>query len=166
MGMHTAEWFFNEIEDENGSINTIDELYIALETMYCNCNLTDLEKDFIASVFNRSSDGATDVKEKAIVMLMNARTLTGWTTHGHSGADCAVYAFGPMEDEFHGHWTNYQIGQLLSEIFDVEEEQQMETEYVQELFVNGSLQICDSYEKVKYIEWNNSVAYPEGNLLF
>lgn len=163
---HTAEWFFNEIEDENGSINTIDELYIALETMYCNCNLTDLEKDFIASVFNRSSDGATDVKEKAIVMLMNARTLTGWTTHGHSGADCAVYAYGPMEDEFVGHRTNYEIGKVLRNVFGVEKEQQMETEFVQKLFVNGSLQICDANDKLEYVEWNDNVSYPEGNFLY
>ena len=161
---HTAEWFYDQIGD--GIINTVDELYVALETMYCNCTLTPLEREFIASVFNRSSDGRTDTKEKAIIMLMNARTLTGWTTHGHSGADCAVYAFGPMADSFHGHRTNYEIGKVLSDVFGVEEEQRLESEYVRELFVNGSLQICDPSVKIGYVEWNNSVPYPEGNLLY
>merc|ERR1712113_336727 len=106
-----------------------------------------VEKEFIASVFNRSNDERTDTKEKAMIMIMNARTLAGWTTHGHTGADVAVYAYGPRANAFVGHRTNYQIGQVLTEVFGVEKEQQMETEYVQQMFVNGSLKICDASVK-------------------
>ena len=52
---------------------------------------------------------------------MNVRTLTGWATHGHSGANCAdnVYVYGPFEDEFHGHWLDFELGLKMSRIFDV-----------------------------------------------
>ena len=96
---HTAHWFVDQIR-ETGNITTINELYGALEAMYGNLKLTALEREFIADNWNRTGYAP----QKAIAMLMNARTLTGWTTHGHSGADVAVHAFGPGEDEFAGHW--------------------------------------------------------------
>ena len=99
---------------------------------------------------------------------MNARTMTGWTTHGHSAADCAVHAFGPFEDEFYGHWQNFELGILMREIFGVETEIQQEQELMTDLFVNGSLRICDPTVKPSsiYVEWEDSVAYPQGNILY
>ena len=100
---------------------------------------------------------------------MSSRTLTGWTTHGHSGCDVAVHAFGPNEDLFRGHFLNYEIGQVLTEAFGVGIEQEMETQYLTELFLNKSLPLCDPDDKPRadrlYFEWNNSVSYPPGNLL-
>ena len=104
---------------------------------------------------------------------MSGRTLTGWTTHGHSGCDVAVHAFGPNENLFSGHFTNYRIGQLLTDAFGVGNQQEIETQYLTQLFLNGSLPLCDATNKPSqggfyglHIEWNNSVPYPQGNLLY
>lgn len=161
--MHTAEWFVEQMN--SGFIASLDDLYIAIETMYLGGNgdlkLSATERAFIAAAYNRSSS----TREEAIAMLMNARTLTGWTTHGHSGSDCAVHAFGPGEDEFYGHWHSYEIGQLMSEVFGVDEEQDAETANLEQDLLDGTLQICDPSVKVPYVEWNLSVPYPPGSVL-
>lgn len=160
---HTARWFQDTMR-QTGSISTVEEMYTALETMYLggdgNLKLTKLEKELIADNWNRSGDSP----QKAIAMLMNARTLTGWTTHSHSGADIAVHAYGPGEDEFVGHHLNYEIGQIMSRVLDVQEEQDAETQYLEEIFLDGTLEICDATTKVSFVEWNMNVSYPDGNL--
>ena len=165
---HTADWFKDET-GSGGSLENIEQIYQALSRFYIgddeddienNGTLTDVEKEFIESAMSRSSS----TRRKAVAMLMNARTMTGWTTHGHSGADVAVHAFGPGENEFIGHWYNWEIGLLMIKIFDVEDEVQQETQYLQELFINGTLEICDPNVRVSYVEWQNNVTYPPGNL--
>lgn len=59
---------------------------------------------------------------------------------------------------------NYEIGQIMSRVLGVEEEQDAETEYLRESFVDGTLELCDPTEKVSFVEWNTSVSYPAGNL--
>lgn len=109
---------------------------------------------------------SSSTRKKAVAALMNARTMTGWTTHGHSSADCAVHAFGPYEDMFIGHWQNFELGVLMREIFGVEDEWQAELDLMEEEFINGSLKICDPYDQPSYIEWHKNVSYPEGNILY
>ena len=126
-----------------------------------NETLTEAERDFIESAMSRSSS----TRRAAVAALMNARTMTGWTTHGHSGADCAVYAYGPYEDEFIGHWQSFELGLLMTDVFGLKEEQDEELAFIEKLFMNGSLKICDPSSKQSYIEWDEHVIYPEGNLL-
>ena len=97
---------------------------------------------------------------------MSARTMTGWTTHGHSSADCAVHAFGPYEDMFIGHWQNWELGILMREIFGVVDEWQDELDLMEEEFMNGTLQICDPTYKGGYVEWKTNISWPKGNLLY
>eukprot|EP01084_Bolivina_argentea_P142322 250048_1 len=163
---HTASWFADQLE-VNGSIQSVEQLYDELNNYYLGAgpNLSDLEKLFMNNTFDRD----ISTKKYAITQLMSVRTLTGWTTHSHTGSDVAVHAFGPNENLFFGHWHNDEIGKLLSKAFGVENQQNEETKYVQDLFVNGKLFVCDPSNKLTestlYIEWNNTVEYPVGNLL-
>jgi len=160
---HSARWFQERMRQDD-AYSTVDELYEAVETYYLGgggrLKLTELEKEFLAENWNRTGDSP----QKAIAMLMNARTLTGWTTHSHTGADIAVHAYGPGQDQFVGHWQNYEIGELMSRILKVDEDQDAETAYLEQLFVDGTLEICDDTEKLSFVEWNVSVPYPAGNL--
>ena len=167
---HTAEWFADRT-GSSGEYNDIEEIFEAIATMYVggsnttfyNETLTEAEMAFIESAMSRSST----TRYKAVAALMNARTMTGWTTHGHSSADCSVHAFGPGEDRFYGQWQNWELGLLMSEIFGVEEERQEEQELMEELFINGELKICDPTVKPSsvYVEWQENVTYPPGNIL-
>merc|ERR1712087_195182 len=102
----------------------------------------------------------------ALAHLVNVRSGTGFTTHGHNGVDVSLYAMGVSADAFVGHWSNDEIGRLLTRIMRCEEEQRTHTLRLQEMFVNGSLRLCDALQKPPIREWNESMPYPEGNLLF
>ena len=53
----------------------------------------------------------------AIIELFNKRTLTGWSSSGHTGVDVPLYVFGPGSERFHGVMQNETIGQVLWEVF-------------------------------------------------
>lgn len=53
----------------------------------------------------------------AICALFDARTVTGWTTHGHTGVDVPLYAFGPGAERLRGTLENEDLGRLLWELF-------------------------------------------------
>jgi len=53
----------------------------------------------------------------AITNLFNQRTLTGWSTNGHTGVDVPLYVYGPGSDRFHGVMQNETIGKVLWEVF-------------------------------------------------
>ncbi len=52
-----------------------------------------------------------------IIDLFNKRTLTGWSSTGHTGVDVPLYVFGPGSERFHGVMQNETIGQVLWEVF-------------------------------------------------
>lgn len=49
----------------------------------------------------------------AIKKLINQRSLTGWTTSGHTAVDVQVFAAGADSQQFAGHLDNIQVGQRL-----------------------------------------------------
>ena len=49
---------------------------------------------------------------------------------------------------------------------DCIQDQNEQTLLLQSMFVNGTLQLCDPKQKPPIIEWNNSLPYPWGNLLY
>ena len=53
----------------------------------------------------------------AIIDLFNKRTLTGWSTTGHTGVDVPLYVYGPGSERFHGVMQNEDIGKVLWDVF-------------------------------------------------
>lgn len=49
----------------------------------------------------------------AISTLFNKRTLTGWSTPGHTSVDVPLYVYGPGSERFHGVMQNEVVGQTL-----------------------------------------------------
>jgi len=54
---------------------------------------------------------------RAISDLFNQRTLTGWSSNGHTGVDVPLYVFGPGGQHFHGVMQNEDIGKVLWQVF-------------------------------------------------
>lgn len=54
-----------------------------------------------------------DALEEAFADIVNKHSLTGWTTHGHTGADVPLYAIGPGSERLRGHHDNHWLGQQL-----------------------------------------------------
>lgn len=53
----------------------------------------------------------------AICTLFDKRTVTGWTTHGHTAVDVPLYVTGPGSERFGGTLENEELGRLLQAIF-------------------------------------------------
>lgn len=49
--------------------------------------------------------------------LFNQRTLTGWSSAGHTTVDVPLYVFGPGSERFHGVMQNEALGQVLWDLF-------------------------------------------------
>eukprot|EP01084_Bolivina_argentea_P171761 297584_1 len=155
---HTSQWFNDTVSKTNNTMNIV-EMFELIEQHWFVLSIK--EKQFLNYTF--VNDGRMD---QALVYITNVRTMTGFTTHGHTAVDVSVYAMGVSSDVFIGHWRNDEIGQLLTKIMDCEVEQNEQSMLLQELFVNGTLRLCDPKFKPPIIEWNNSVPYPWNNLLY
>ena len=53
----------------------------------------------------------------AITDLFNRRSLTGWSSTGHTGVDVPLYVYGPGGQHFHGVMQNEDIGRVLWDVF-------------------------------------------------
>lgn len=155
---HTTQWFNDTVTAQNMDIESIFDLIEGDDGWF---PLSNKEKAFLNYTF--VNGGKMD---QALVHIINVRTVTGFTTHGHVAVDVAVYAHGVSADSFNGHWKNNEIGQLLTKIMDCIQEQNEQTLLLQNMFINGTLKLCDPKQKPPIIEWNNSIPYPWGNLLY
>lgn len=53
-----------------------------------------------------------------ITDIINQQSLTGWTTHGHTGEDVYLFAYGPYSDKLRGSWENTKIGQFIFSLLE------------------------------------------------
>jgi alkaline phosphatase len=88
--------------------------------------LTDKEKHRIEALnFEQFSKNDLDitaqdylVAEKVnaeLCQIISDRSYTGWTTHGHTGEDVHLFAYGPASRQLQGNWENTRIGQVIFE---------------------------------------------------
>jgi alkaline phosphatase len=54
--------------------------------------------------------------DNAIEEIINTRSLTGWTTSGHTGEDVNVYAYGPGSDRLKGQIDNTDHAKVIFDI--------------------------------------------------
>ncbi len=87
--------------DEEASLAALLQAAVPFE-------LTSLEREALGAV-ERDEDEAYD----ALTEIMTERTLTGWTTHGHTGVDVPLYVSGPGSEAFQGVLQNEELGRLL-----------------------------------------------------
>jgi alkaline phosphatase len=57
-----------------------------------------------------------DAVFNAICAVFDRRTVTGWTTHGHTAVDVPIYATGPGSERFRGTLQNEEVGRRLQEL--------------------------------------------------
>lgn len=80
-----------------------------------------LEDDEIASLVSaqqysretKARDNDPKSLYARIADIINRRTGTGWTTHGHTGEDVQVFAAGKSSEQFRGNQDNTDIGKKL-----------------------------------------------------
>lgn len=88
--------------------------------------LTAKERTHLESLhFNQYTKNGLDISEKdslkvekiyyELCNIISDRSYTGWTTHGHTGEDVHVFAYGPASNQLQGNWENTRIGQVIFE---------------------------------------------------
>ncbi|MFC4402464.1 alkaline phosphatase [Gracilibacillus xinjiangensis] len=83
----------------------------AIVEQYIPFGLTEEEVQFIQ---------AADNAEIAINTVVSNHAGVGWTSTNHTGADIAIYAYGPQSEKFVGFHDNTDIPKLLAEIIKVD----------------------------------------------
>jgi alkaline phosphatase len=88
-------------------VNSDDDL-ADIFAAHARLELSETERAELAMV-ERDVEAASE----ALVELLNLRTLSGWTTEGHTGVDVPLYAYGPGSEAFRGTLQNEELGQRL-----------------------------------------------------
>ena len=70
-----------------------------------------LEADEIKVI--QSAEKEFRAKHKAISVVLDRRSNTGWTTSGHTAIDVQVFAMGKGKEQFAGHIDNTDIPKVI-----------------------------------------------------
>nr|WP_317853479.1 alkaline phosphatase [Neobacillus sp. Marseille-Q6967] len=81
---------------------------------YINLPLTEQE---IQTVQAAARTGKQKNIDNSIEQIINTRSLTGWTTRGHTGEDVNVYAYGPESQRLAGKIDNTDQAKIIFELF-------------------------------------------------
>lgn len=72
--------------------------------------LTDEEEQKVMALASLEEESA---RYDGIKTLLDLRSITGWTTTGHTGVDVEVFAFGASSNQFFGQYDNTDIAKKL-----------------------------------------------------
>lgn len=85
-----------------------------------NIPLKAKDKAMLATIIENSQNTGNKKNSKIlrqhVQKIINARTLTGWTTGGHTGGDVPLIAYGKHKELFSGHIDNTEIAHKLFEL--------------------------------------------------
>ncbi|HEX6923562.1 MAG TPA: alkaline phosphatase [Bacillales bacterium] len=84
---------------------------------YIEFDLTQEEIQSVKAAENQLDENPNAVHD-AINKIFTERTNTGWTTHGHTGVDVPVYAYGPAAEMFAGRIENTKIAKNIFDILN------------------------------------------------
>ncbi|MDU0356333.1 alkaline phosphatase [Paraglaciecola aquimarina] len=85
---------------------------VKLASTLLKFNLTDEEAQLVLKPTEQKA------LTTAIKQIIDARTITGWTTGGHTGVDVPVYALGMGREKFIGHSDNTDIAKQIFELLN------------------------------------------------
>ncbi|KAI8085017.1 alkaline-phosphatase-like protein [Halteromyces radiatus] len=74
--------------------------------------IVDITKEEMDTLGKISSKKRMD---QYLAEMISIRSQLGWTTHGHSGVDVNLYAYGQNLNDLRGSHENIEIGQFISE---------------------------------------------------
>ena len=108
---HSAEYLSKELK-----ANPAMELEATVVTNY---GITPTVEEMGVLEEARVNGTTTDLTY-ALSEFISYHALVGWTTHGHTGVDVNVYAYGPGTEEVGAVHQNAEIGQFLARSLNVD----------------------------------------------
>jgi len=98
----------NELYDQ--TINMISEIM----------GINDVTVDELKYILEPKEERKTQDLANYLAKMISHRARIAWTTHGHSGADVNLYAYGKGAKLFRGSMENEEIGRVLEKILEVD----------------------------------------------
>jgi alkaline phosphatase len=99
----TGDFMVKKFNDDKSNINKVIKQYTNLE-------FTQEEIDQVRNSPNPSGE---------INSIISERALVDWITHGHTGVDVPIYAYGPDSHLFNGLLDNTEIPRLISKAINL-----------------------------------------------
>ncbi|KAH8551104.1 alkaline phosphatase [Umbelopsis sp. PMI_123] len=106
----------NAIHSLKGSSNVEQKKLVAESIVTEGLGITDAtdeEMEFLLSDPKRSA------LDHFLADMVSIRAQLGWTTHGHSGVDVNLYAYGVDSDLLRGNHENTNIGAFIEQFLDL-----------------------------------------------
>ncbi|KAI9244111.1 alkaline-phosphatase-like protein [Phascolomyces articulosus] len=94
----------------------LDDQYIIETILQQGLGITDATKKELRYLKSTTSEKNLD---KYLADMLSIRAQLGWATHGHSGVDVNLYAYGVNADELRGSHENIFIGDFISRMLDL-----------------------------------------------
>lgn len=114
------EWYPKVVLDQQISTEAMANLIIGgqsiTQVLASQAGIVDLTAEEISMLQNVTSNAG--VLTSLIGDVISYRARIGWSTWGHTAVDINLYATGDKSEKFHGNYKNYEIGNLLSDLFN------------------------------------------------
>jgi len=113
---HTPEWILGQAIISQDLVGEFEKA--------THIKLTAEEKQKVIAMQKsqlvRTSGEITDLNYQDVKLvygflakIISDRSYTGWTTHGHTGEDVQLYAYGQASEQLRGHWPNTKIANSI-----------------------------------------------------
>jgi len=107
----------NNDEDDDGNNNTLYDQ--ASDIIYETMGIDDTTEDELKYIIE-SRVGRTSMElANYLAEMISHRAKIAWTTHGHSGVDVNLYAYGKYSKFFRGSKENIEVGNLVEKIMGI-----------------------------------------------
>jgi alkaline phosphatase len=136
---HSASWAAHTYQAHlaglaSSATNEDKELYIH-ELVSKDLGIFDTTPEEMAELLTQPA-----ISPYTFAEMISRRAQTGWSTHGHSGADVNVFASNAAwASDLVGNHENTEVGQFLSKFLGAEEEREKITEVLKEKMDVGML---------------------------
>jgi len=89
-----------------------------LDLLETGLGIADPQEEEIRSIQEHADE--VWVLDKILADMISRRAQIGWSTHGHSGIDVNLYAYGYQADNLRGNMENTAIAKFIESVLDVD----------------------------------------------
>lgn len=87
------------------------------QVLAAEAGLTDLTPEEFATLGHETTPGGLT---QAIGALVSRRARVGWISHGHTGVDVGLYAYGPGSDRLRGTHPNTDVARVVAALLGLD----------------------------------------------
>ena len=114
---HSTRYLAEMITSE-AKTNTDVGPYIQSTIFQQGLGISDATAEELTAI--KSNSHTISTLDYLLADMVSRRAQVGWTTHGHSGVDVNLYAYGHRSMDLVGNRENTQIGDFIADVMDLD----------------------------------------------